>query len=166
MGRCYIFCSSKKVMWGCGGLVLGVKEELTRVSQREQSLRKADERREECVSGGDISLEVAEMVANDPLDLDADGMVQNLAVRSQHSGALPAASPQSVPLKGTCQAQQLPLSHTKQAGQGAGLKANQHDSAPESTKKGESLTSVSPETRVSTVTRLQMPANTQQLIAP
>ncbi|XP_048460482.1 polyhomeotic-like protein 3 [Rhincodon typus] len=92
--------------------------------------------------------------------------VQNLAVRSQHSGALPAASPQSVPLKGTCQAQQLPLSHTKQAGQGAGLKANQHDSAPESTKKGESLTSVSPETRVSTVTRLQMPANTQQLIAP
>ncbi|XP_072428199.1 polyhomeotic-like protein 3 isoform X1 [Chiloscyllium punctatum] len=92
--------------------------------------------------------------------------VQNLAVRSQQSGALPAPSPQSVPLKGTCQTQQLPMSHTKQAGQGAGPKTNQHDSAPESTKKGESLTSVSPETRVSTVTRLQMPANTQQLIAP
>ncbi|XP_067898843.1 polyhomeotic-like protein 3 isoform X2 [Heterodontus francisci] len=93
-------------------------------------------------------------------------MVQNLAVRSQQSGALPAPSPQSVPLKGTCQNQQLSTSHAKPPGQGAGSKAIQHDSALESTKKGESLTSASPEPRVSTVTRLQMPANTQQLIAP
>ncbi|XP_041064097.1 polyhomeotic-like protein 3 isoform X2 [Carcharodon carcharias] len=93
-------------------------------------------------------------------------MVQNLAVRSQQSGALPASSPQSVPLKGTCQTQQLPMNHTKPAGQGTGPKVSQHDSAPESTKKGESLTPASPETRVSTVTRLQMPANTQQLIVP
>ncbi|XP_067898844.1 polyhomeotic-like protein 3 isoform X3 [Heterodontus francisci] len=92
--------------------------------------------------------------------------VQNLAVRSQQSGALPAPSPQSVPLKGTCQNQQLSTSHAKPPGQGAGSKAIQHDSALESTKKGESLTSASPEPRVSTVTRLQMPANTQQLIAP
>ncbi|XP_041064135.1 polyhomeotic-like protein 3 isoform X5 [Carcharodon carcharias] len=92
--------------------------------------------------------------------------VQNLAVRSQQSGALPASSPQSVPLKGTCQTQQLPMNHTKPAGQGTGPKVSQHDSAPESTKKGESLTPASPETRVSTVTRLQMPANTQQLIVP
>ncbi|XP_078060765.1 polyhomeotic-like protein 3 isoform X2 [Mustelus asterias] len=92
--------------------------------------------------------------------------VQNLAVRSQQSSVLPAPSPQSVPLKGTCQSQQLPMNHSKSAGQGTGPKASQHDPVPESSKKGESLASASPETRVSTVTRLQMPTNTQQLIAP
>ncbi|XP_072329878.1 polyhomeotic-like protein 3 isoform X5 [Scyliorhinus torazame] len=93
-------------------------------------------------------------------------MAQNLAVRSQQSAVLPAPSPQSVPLKGTCQSQQLSMNHSKPAGPGVGPKAGQHDLAPESSKKGEILTSASPETRVSTLTRLQMPANTQQLIAP
>ncbi|XP_051874828.1 polyhomeotic-like protein 3 isoform X2 [Pristis pectinata] len=93
-------------------------------------------------------------------------MVQNLAVRSQQLGALPAPSAQSVPLKGTCQSQPLPMSHTKAAGQGVSSKANLADSGTESSKKGESLTPPSPELRVSTVTRLQIPASTQQLIAP
>eukprot|EP00061_Rhincodon_typus_P002186 g16834.t1 len=64
-----------KVLLGCGG-VLEVKEVWTRVSQREQSLRKADKGRgRECASGGGISLEVAEMVSDDLLDVDAGGMV-------------------------------------------------------------------------------------------
>ncbi|XP_067851011.1 polyhomeotic-like protein 3 isoform X2 [Heptranchias perlo] len=92
--------------------------------------------------------------------------VQNLAARSQQSGALPAPSPQSVPLKGTCQTQQIQMAHAKTVVQGASSKANLLDPAPESTKKGEGLTSSSPEPRVSTVTRAQMPASTQQLIAP
>eukprot|EP00061_Rhincodon_typus_P019002 g48424.t1 len=46
--------------------MLGVKEEWTRVSQRERSLRKADEGGEgKYMSGGGIPLEVAEMEAND-----------------------------------------------------------------------------------------------------
>ncbi|XP_072329875.1 polyhomeotic-like protein 3 isoform X2 [Scyliorhinus torazame] len=98
--------------------------------------------------------------------VSASTQAQNLAVRSQQSAVLPAPSPQSVPLKGTCQSQQLSMNHSKPAGPGVGPKAGQHDLAPESSKKGEILTSASPETRVSTLTRLQMPANTQQLIAP
>uniref|UniRef100_UPI00398F487A polyhomeotic-like protein 3 n=1 Tax=Pristiophorus japonicus TaxID=55135 RepID=UPI00398F487A len=98
--------------------------------------------------------------------VSASTQVQNLAVRSQQPGALPAPSPQSVPLKGTCQSQQLPMGHAKAMVQGPGSKAGPLDSAPDSAKKGESLTSPSPEPRASTVTRLQMPANTQQLIAP
>ncbi|XP_069753615.1 polyhomeotic-like protein 3 isoform X2 [Narcine bancroftii] len=93
-------------------------------------------------------------------------MVQNLAVRSQQLSALAAPSPQSVPLKGTCQAQPLSMSQVKAAGQGATSKASQPDLNPEGTKKGESVTPSSPEPRVSTVTRLQLPVSTQQLIAP
>uniref|UniRef100_A0A4W3I629 Polyhomeotic homolog 3 n=1 Tax=Callorhinchus milii TaxID=7868 RepID=A0A4W3I629_CALMI len=92
-------------------------------------------------------------------------MVQNLAVRSQQSGALPAPTLQSVPLKGTCQTPQISMGHAKTTVQGASCKASQLDSAPENAKKGESLTS-SPEPRGATVTRTQIAASTQQLIAP
>eukprot|EP00061_Rhincodon_typus_P000318 g11287.t1 len=61
-----------KVRYGCGE-VLGVKEVWTRVSWRERSLRKAGKGGEGnvCVSGGVISLEVAEMASDDLLDVDA-----------------------------------------------------------------------------------------------
>eukprot|EP00061_Rhincodon_typus_P015693 g43507.t1 len=51
-----------KGLWGG----MGVKEEWTRVSLREQSLRKPDK-------GGDGNM--CQVVANDPLDMDASGMV-------------------------------------------------------------------------------------------
>ncbi|XP_007902041.1 polyhomeotic-like protein 3 [Callorhinchus milii] len=97
--------------------------------------------------------------------VSASTQVQNLAVRSQQSGALPAPTLQSVPLKGTCQTPQISMGHAKTTVQGASCKASQLDSAPENAKKGESLTS-SPEPRGATVTRTQIAASTQQLIAP
>ncbi|XP_072897759.1 polyhomeotic-like protein 3 [Hemitrygon akajei] len=105
-------------------------------------------------------------VASSSSSVSAPSQVQNLAVRSQQIGALPTVSPQSVPLKSTCQTQPLPMSHPKAAGQGASSKASLTDSGSESSKKGESVTPTSPELRVSAVTRLPIPASTQQLIAP
>eukprot|EP00061_Rhincodon_typus_P002666 g18159.t1 len=55
-------------------VLLGVKEELTRVSQREHPAEGGQWREAEFVSGGGISLEVVEMASNDLLDVDAGGI--------------------------------------------------------------------------------------------
>ncbi|XP_078266651.1 polyhomeotic-like protein 3 isoform X1 [Rhinoraja longicauda] len=105
-------------------------------------------------------------VASSSSSVSAPTQVHNLAVRSQQLGVLPAPSPQTVPLKGTCQTQPLSMSHVKTAGQGGSSKTNVLEPGPENSKKGENLTPSTSESRVSTVTRLQIPASAQQLIAP
>eukprot|EP00061_Rhincodon_typus_P003717 g20791.t1 len=67
MGRCYTVAGEGAMgLWG----LLVVKEELTRVSWREQSLWKVDKGGE-----GEYGLVVAEIASDDLLDVDAGGMV-------------------------------------------------------------------------------------------
>eukprot|EP00061_Rhincodon_typus_P016562 g44845.t1 len=61
----YLLQLQRKVRWRCGD-VLGLKEEWTNMSQRKQSLWKADKEGER-----NISLVVAEMAAYDPMNVDA-----------------------------------------------------------------------------------------------
>eukprot|EP00061_Rhincodon_typus_P012920 g38974.t1 len=71
------------MLWECEE-ELGVKEEWSKVSRRERSLRNPDKAGErDYMPGGGIPMEVVGMAANDPLDLDAGGMSLKTSMQMQ-----------------------------------------------------------------------------------